>query len=90
MDCPSCHSDNFKCTNSRPTDTYIRRRRECLHCGERWTTVEITEKEFNLLTHLELVPAKIAIAGREITIGYFPNEIKAHEAVKQYYQSVGG
>lgn len=88
MNCPSCHSNNFKCRNSRPFNSYIRRRRECLECGERWSTIEITEAEFNLITHVTMIPAKIAVAGREITIGYYPNEIKAHEAVRQYYQSI--
>lgn len=42
MKCPFCHHDNDKVIDSRSSqDAYaIRRRRECLQCGRRYTTYE--------------------------------------------------
>lgn len=45
MKCPFCAFDESKVIDSRPTDENerIRRRRECIHCGKRFTTYEIIE-----------------------------------------------
>lgn len=45
MNCPYCGYAESKVVDSRPTDenTRIRRRRECLECGKRFTTYEIIE-----------------------------------------------
>lgn len=42
MRCPSCNHTESKVVDSRPSDdgTNIRRRRECLSCGNRFTTYE--------------------------------------------------
>jgi transcriptional repressor NrdR len=40
MRCPYCEFDNTKVTDSRDNDDGIRRRRECLDCGQRFTTIE--------------------------------------------------
>ena len=40
MRCPFCHYRDSKVTDSRATDDGIRRRRQCISCGERFTTVE--------------------------------------------------
>ena len=40
MRCPHCHFRDSKVTDSRANDDGIRRRRECIGCGERFTTVE--------------------------------------------------
>lgn len=42
MRCPSCGHDVSKVVDSRPSDdgSSIRRRRECLNCGSRFTTYE--------------------------------------------------
>lgn len=46
MKCPYCGSTDSKVTDSRATDSgdAIRRRRECLSCGERVTTFERVEE----------------------------------------------
>ena len=43
--CPFCTYEESKVIDSRPTDEgeRIRRRRECLKCGKRFTTYEIIE-----------------------------------------------
>ncbi len=45
MKCPFCSDEESKVIDSRPTDEgeRIRRRRECLNCGKRFTTYEIIE-----------------------------------------------
>ena len=45
MRCPYCGFSESKVIDSRPTDesNSIRRRRECLQCGKRFTTYEIIE-----------------------------------------------
>lgn len=46
MKCPKCQSDQLKVADSRPTDHGVRRRRECLDCGHRFSTME-TEEQFH-------------------------------------------
>jgi len=44
MQCPYCHHENTKVTDSRDTGVFsIRRRRECLDCHRRFTTYEYIE-----------------------------------------------
>ncbi len=45
MKCPFCGFEESKVVDSRPTDEgeRIRRRRECISCGKRFTTYEIIE-----------------------------------------------
>jgi len=40
MKCPYCGHPESRVTDSRDTGPEIRRRRECLHCGARFTTYE--------------------------------------------------
>lgn len=46
MKCPYCGYEDSKVIDSRPADDgdRIRRRRECLKCGERFTTYEVLER----------------------------------------------
>jgi len=56
MRCPNCGSTQHIVLNSkpseskrsiaaiRPNDNCIRRRRECLQCSSRWTTIEEIEE----------------------------------------------
>lgn len=46
MRCPFCRKDNDKVVDSRkgPDDLSIRRRRECVECGKRFTTYERIER----------------------------------------------
>lgn len=51
MKCPYCAFVDNKVIDSRLTKDQagIRRRRECLECGRRWTTYERTESEMPLI-----------------------------------------
>lgn len=40
MNCPSCRQNDFRVVDSREVEDGIRRRRECLSCGYRFTTYE--------------------------------------------------
>jgi transcriptional repressor NrdR len=44
--CPFCSADDDKVVDSRPADDFsaVRRRRECLGCGRRYTTYERVEE----------------------------------------------
>ena len=44
MYCPFCGNINTRVMDSRSTDEKIRRRRECLGCGKRFTTYEAVER----------------------------------------------
>lgn len=43
MRCPYCHTRDSKVTDSRATDDGIRRRRQCIACGERFSTFEAVQ-----------------------------------------------
>lgn len=43
MNCPFCSYEESKVVDSRPSDKRIRRRRECIKCGGRFTTYETVE-----------------------------------------------
>lgn len=46
MRCPNCNVDNDRVIDSRPVlnGEAVRRRRECLNCGQRFTTFEYIEQ----------------------------------------------
>lgn len=44
MKCPECGCEESKVIDSRPTENKVRRRRECIDCGYRFTTYEIIEE----------------------------------------------
>lgn len=44
MKCPECGFEESKVIDSRPTENKVRRRRECIKCGTRFTTYEIIEE----------------------------------------------
>jgi transcriptional repressor NrdR len=41
--CPHCHFRDSRVTDSRASDDGIRRRRQCISCGERFSTVEAVQ-----------------------------------------------
>ena len=48
MQCPFCQEDKDRVVDSRASGSAIRRRRECLACGKRYTTYERAEREVRL------------------------------------------
>lgn len=49
MKCPICGFNDSKVVDSRPADSKIRRRRECIKCRTRFTTYETIEKPLVLV-----------------------------------------
>lgn len=49
MKCPQCHHTESKVLETRGTGNGIRRRRQCLHCGYRFTTQERIERKTPLV-----------------------------------------
>ena len=49
MRCLYCQNTDTKVTDSRISDSYVRRRRECLRCSKRFTTYEKAESELTVI-----------------------------------------
>ena len=49
MLCPKCKSENVTCIDSRPSGDSTRRRRMCLACKYRFSTMEIEVEEYKEL-----------------------------------------
>lgn len=49
MRCPYCASNESKVTNKRDAGSETRRRRECLKCSKRFTTLERVELDLNVV-----------------------------------------
>ena len=82
MRCPYCEVDHDKVVDSRPSDegSVVRRRRECLECGRRFTTYERFEETAVLVRKRSgvvepfdrdklLAGIERAIAGRSVAEG---------------------
>ena len=46
MNCPFCHKNQAQVIDSRSYPDRVRRRRKCLQCGERWSTIEHRQDVF--------------------------------------------
>jgi len=46
VECFSCKKDGLMIIESRKSGTAIRRRKECVYCGNRETTYELSQKEY--------------------------------------------
>lgn len=59
--CPRCGHKHAKCTDSRPNDaaTKRRRRRECLTCGYRFSTIEVVFGTEHLVRNIDSLKAHI-------------------------------
>lgn len=59
MICPRCKGEKDIVTNSRDRVFFIRRRRECLCCGFRYTTLELLAKDRKAFKKLENIAEMI-------------------------------
>lgn len=53
MRCPYCGYADTKVLDSRPAETKIRRRRECMQCAKRFTTYEIVERPLLMVQKMD-------------------------------------
>jgi transcriptional repressor NrdR len=44
MKCPYCKQDDDRVIETRATEAGVRRRRECSHCGRRFSSLEVVDK----------------------------------------------
>ena len=53
MQCPFCQEDKDRVVDSRASGSAIRRRRECLACGKRYTTclTQLVGQQFESLRY---------------------------------------
>lgn len=72
--CPDCGSDDHEVKDTRPMAGYIRRRRLCHQCGQRFTTIErchnsiLASLEKDLVSEAleeaaELIRARLGLSG---------------------------
>lgn len=54
MNCPKCGSDQCFVVDVRSQDGYVKRRRECMFCSERFNTVEIKEEEYKIYKEMKI------------------------------------
>lgn len=55
MICPKCNNDQTKCKDSRYKDGTVYRRRTCLACGYKFTTIEVSLETYNELQKVKTV-----------------------------------
>ena len=60
MLCPICQHGEHSVVKTEPAEHAIRRRRQCLRCGHRWTTFEGMENVLDELARLKQALAPIA------------------------------
>ena len=87
MYCTKCGNDQFKVTDSRNVGQQIRRRRECLQCGERITTYETTrERE---VQEMQEIKNKIAEYNSVLKIAD-EMRIELMQSISKYFVLQGG
>ena len=67
MLCPRCKSNQITCIDSRPSGDTTRRRRMCLDCKVRFSTIEVAEYEYKDLKGKESLLAAMLKKATEIT-----------------------
>lgn len=67
MLCPKCKSDNLKVYDSRPSNESTWRRRMCLDCKCRFSTVEINLDEYQDLKDVEAIMNDMLLGSKWIT-----------------------
>lgn len=65
MNCPNCKSNQVIVIDSRPRPASVHRRRKCLGCDLRFSTVEV-----DVAQHRSLISAKKRLAAVLETIGF--------------------
>ena len=60
MNCPKCGNKELRVVDSRSFATRTRRRRQCMNCGYRFTTYEISEVQVALFEKAERIRSKLA------------------------------
>ena len=75
MNCPKCKQDT-KVTDTRKKSEYLLRRRECLHCKERFVTREYS------VEYLKRLKKEYLILQQEVKKLKVTQQIKSLESIK--------
>lgn len=68
LPCPACHSDYGNAVkDSRIIKSTVRRRRTCLKCGHKWSTVEINDTVFQSLIRGDSADHRNSVIKRVVT-----------------------
>lgn len=65
MNCPNCTSHISRVVASRLIEGLVRRRRECVGCESRWSTVEVDRETWDELSQHEYIVATAKIRLQE-------------------------
>ncbi|MCQ2490471.1 MAG: transcriptional regulator NrdR [Ruminococcus sp.] len=91
MKCPYCSFPDSKVIDSRPKDDKIKRRRECINCGTRFTTFEEVEKPLLMVEKrsgsYEEFNRKKLITGVYNAIGKRPISINVVNEIADYVEN---
>lgn len=91
MKCPYCSFPDSKVIDSRPKDSKIKRRRECINCGARFTTFEEVEKPLLMVEKrsgsYEEFDRKKLITGVYNAIGKRPIPINVVNEIADYVEN---
>ena len=91
MKCPYCSFPDSKVIDSRPKDNKIKRRRECINCGARFTTFEEVEKPLLMVEKrsgsYEEFDRKKLITGVYNAIGKRPIPINVVNEIADYVEN---
>ena len=55
LKCFKCNHQKTRCIDSRDHGSYVRRRRECLKCGFRYSTCEVIEEAYQKIEDKSLL-----------------------------------
>ena len=81
--CDKCGGANIATLDSRPMDSYVRRRRKCLNCDHRFTTYEV---EAILLSQVIQIEAK-KMAKKMVSEGIKENSDKLIDQLLNQYET---
>ncbi|NQU13251.1 MAG: hypothetical protein HQ561_03845 [Desulfobacteraceae bacterium] len=81
MKCPHCGKSSDKVVDSRPAaeEIAIRRRRECLSCGDRFTTFESTENQMLSFLIKKNIPREARINNTNTSVMFLLTVLNALE-----------
>ena len=81
--CNKCHSETVV-INSRDEDGYVRRRRKCVSCGHRYSTVEFLKEDFDKVMKSVRTIKEISDKINALSLSNKLEEIKKYESEEDY------
>lgn len=82
--CNKCHSETVV-INSRDEDGYVRRRRKCVSCGHRYSTVEFLKEDFDKVMKSVRTIREIADKMNTLSLSTELEKVKKYEK-EEYYE----